>query len=106
MIDHTPTKKRSLGKLRVTHQNKERSPNMTGTLRLQRHTAALILKAFENTDDDEVVCNIAAWVNHDHEGPYLTVELSPRYVAPAPQGQHASRLAFIFDNQEDVVERI
>jgi hypothetical protein len=95
------TKKRTLGKLRVAHKTKERSPDMTGTLCLQRHTAALILKAFENTDDDEAVCNIAAWVNHDHEGQYLTIELSPKYVAPDPQSQPASRLAFIFDNEED-----
>jgi hypothetical protein len=101
MIDHTHTKKRSLGKLRVAHKTKERSPNMTGTLCLQRHTAAQIVKAFENVDDDEVVCNIAAWVNHDHEGQYLTVELSPKYVVPDPHGQQANRLAFIFDNEED-----
>ena len=102
MTDHTLTKKRSLGKLRVVaHQTKERSPNMTGTLRLQRHTATAILKAFENTDGDEAVCNIAAWVNNDHEGPYLTVELSPKYAAPNPQSQQASRLAFIFENEED-----
>jgi len=101
MIDHTLTKKRSLGKLRVAHKTKERSPSMTGTLCLQRHTAALIVKAFENVDDDEVVCNIAAWVNHDHEGQYLTVELSPRYVTPDPHSQPSSRLAFIFDNEED-----
>jgi hypothetical protein len=74
---------------------------MRGTLCLQRHTAALILKAFENSDDDEVVCNIAAWVNHDHEGQYLTVELSPKYAAPDPQSQPSSRLAFIFTNEED-----
>jgi hypothetical protein len=101
MIDHTLTKKRSLGKLRVAPKAKERSPDMTGTLCLQRHTAALILKAFENTDDDEAVCNIAAWVNHDHEGQYLTVEISPKYTAPDPQTQQSNRLAFIFDNQED-----
>jgi hypothetical protein len=100
MIDHTLTKKRSLGKLRVAHKTKERSPNMTGTLCLQRHTAALIVKAFE-IDEGEAVCNIAAWVNHDHEGPYLTVELSPKYVAPDPQSQQASRLDFIFGNEED-----
>jgi hypothetical protein len=101
MIDYTLTKKRSLGKLRIANKSKERSPDMTGTLSLQRHTAALILKAFENADDDEAVCNIAAWVNHDHEGQYLTVELSPKYMAPDPQSQQASRLAFIFDNEED-----
>jgi hypothetical protein len=101
MMDHTLTKKRSLGKLRVAHKTKERSPNMTGTLRLQRHTATLILRAFENADDDEVVCNIAAWINHDHEGQYLTVELSPRYVASDPQTQRATPLAFIFDDEAD-----
>jgi len=73
---------------------------MTGTLCLQRHTAALILKEFED-DDDEVVCNIAAWANQDQEGQYLTVELSPKYVAPDPQLQQTNRLGFIFDNEED-----
>jgi|KBSSwiStaDraftv2_1062776.scaffolds.fasta_scaffold579354_2 hypothetical protein len=101
MIDHTLTKKRSLGKLRIAHKTKERSPDMTGTLCLQRHTAALILKAFADADDDEAVCSIAAWVNHDHEGQYLTVELSPKYGSPDPQSQQANRLAFIFDNEED-----
>jgi hypothetical protein len=71
MNNQTVTKKRSLGKLRVAPKTKERSPDMTGTLCLQRHTAAAIVKAFED-DDDDVVCSIAAWVNHDHEGPYLT----------------------------------
>ena len=102
MIDQIFTKKRSLGKLRVAHKTKERSPDMTGTLCLQRHTATAILKAFENVDDDdEVVCNIAAWVNHDHEGQYLTVELSPKYVSSDSQNQRASPLAFIFNNEED-----
>ena len=101
MNTQTIAKKRSLGKLRVPPKTKERSPDMTGTLCLQRHTAALILKAFENTDDDEAFCNIAAWVNQDHEGQYLTVEISPKYMAPDPQMQRTNRLAFIFDNQED-----
>jgi hypothetical protein len=77
----------------VAPKTKERSPDMTGTLCLQRHTAALILKAFDNTDDDEAVCDIAAWVNHDHEGQYLTVEISPKYMAPDPQMQHARAIS-------------
>jgi hypothetical protein len=101
MSNQTLTKRRSLGKLRISHKAKERSPHMTGTLCLQRHTAALILRAFETADDDEAICNIPAWVNHDNGGRYLTVELSPKYVAPDPQSQPASRLAFIFDNEED-----
>jgi hypothetical protein len=99
MDNQSLTKKRSLGKLRVAPKTKPRSPDMTGTLCLQRHTAALILKTFEDTDDDEVVCNIAAWVNQDSEGQYLTVELSPKYVTPDPQIQQTNRLAFIFDNE-------
>ena len=94
------SKTRSIGKLRRKPKTKPRSPDMTGTLCLQRHTAASILKAFDETDE-EVVCNIAAWVNQDHEGQYLTVELSPRYVAPDPQIQQSNRLAFVFDNEED-----
>src|SRR5262245_3857286 len=90
MIEHTLTRKRSLGKLRVARKTKELSPNMTGTLRLQRHTATAILKAFENTDDDEAVCNNAAWVNRDDEVQYLTVELSPKYVAPDSHNQQTN----------------
>jgi hypothetical protein len=47
MIDHTPTKKRSLGKLRIAHKTKERSPNMTGTFCLQRHD---LLQDFRTAD--------------------------------------------------------
>lgn len=94
------TKKRSIGKLRIAKKSKERSPDMTGTLRLQRHTAVAILNAFGDPDCDEIICNIAGWRNDDANGPYLTVELSPRYVAhempPKTNG-----LAFIFDSKED-----
>jgi hypothetical protein len=50
MIIQTLTKKRSLGKLRVAAKTKERSPDMTGTLCLQRHTAAAIVTAFDEAD--------------------------------------------------------
>ena len=53
-------------------------------MRLQRHTAAAIVKQFgEDGDDQEVICNIAGWRNHDKSGQYLTVELSPRFVSRA-----------------------
>jgi hypothetical protein len=96
----THSRPRSIGKLRKKPKTKERSPDMTGTLYLQRHTAAAIVKAFEKADD-QVVCNIAAWVNQDQEGQYLTVELSPKYVAPDTQTMQSNRLGFIFDNEED-----
>jgi hypothetical protein len=53
-MDLDEPKKRSLGKLRKAPKTKPRSPNMAGTLRLQRHTAAAILQAFPDDGSDEV----------------------------------------------------
>jgi hypothetical protein len=97
-FDEPTTKKRSLGKLRKAPKTKPRSPDMTGTLLLQRHTAVAILKVFGD-DCDEVSCNIAGWRNDDASGPYLTIELSPRYVGQEAQPKTNS-LAFIFDSEE------
>jgi hypothetical protein len=100
-FDQSITKKRSLGKLRVAQKTKPRSPDMTGTLSLQRHTAVAIVKAFEDSDGDEVTCNIAAWVNQDNEGQYLTIEISPKYVSRESLPPKANSLDFIFNGQED-----
>ncbi len=100
-LDQSITKKRSLGKLHMTPKSKPRSPDMTGTMRLQRHTAAAILEGFEDSDCDEVVCNIAGWRNDDTDGPYPTVEISPKYAARETQPVKANRLAFIFDDHEE-----
>jgi hypothetical protein len=94
------TKKRSLGKLREAPKTKEKSPEMTGTLRLQRHTAAAILRAFEDSDCAEIICNIAAWVNRDYEGQYLTIEISPKYVSRELQSPKSNSLDFIFNGEE------
>lgn len=72
--------KRSIGALRKANKTKPRSPDLTGQLRLQRHTASAIVKQFGDEHVEEVVCNIAGWKNHDHCGAYLTVEISPRFV--------------------------
>jgi hypothetical protein len=50
-------------------------------MKLQRHTAATILEQFSHDRVEEVVCNIAGWKNHDSNGSYLTVELSPRFTS-------------------------
>ncbi len=100
-LDEPITKKRSLGKLRNAPKTKPKSPNMTGMLRLQRHTAAAILQAFADAGSDEVVCNIAGWVNQDHEGSYLTVEISPKYVARDLQPPKENNLDFVFYGQEN-----
>ena len=72
--------KRSLGTLRKATKTKDRSPDFTGTLKLQRHTFETVAKQFQETVADETECCIAGWRNEDKNGPYLSVELSPKYV--------------------------
>jgi hypothetical protein len=100
-MDFEPiTKTRSLGKLRKAPKTKPKSPEMTGTLRLQRHTAAAIIKEFEDAGCDEVTCNIAGWVNQDQEGQYLTIEISPKYVPRQSLPPKPHSLDFIFNGEE------
>ena len=80
-LDKQVKQKRSLGALRKNNKTKPKSPDLTGQMKLQRHTAAAIVDQFSHDGIEEVVCNIAAWKNQDYSGPYLTVELSPRFVA-------------------------
>ena len=71
-VDKPIKQKRSLGALRKANKTKPKSPDLTGQLKLQRHTAAAIVEQFSHDSIDEVVCNIAGWKNQDYNGPYLT----------------------------------
>ena len=93
--------KRSLGALRKATKAKPRSPDLTGQFKLQRHTAAALVEQFSHDDIEEVVCNVAGWRNQDYSGPYLTVELSPRFVARMPTDQEDIIDSIINDNEED-----
>lgn len=97
--EHAPTK-RSLGILRIAPKTKARSPDLTGQFTLQRHTLGVICRQFEESDEDELVCCIAGWENHDSIGPYLTVEISPKYVKRESRPTK-SNLSFLFKRQED-----
>ena len=66
ILDETVTKKRSLGALRKNDKSKPRSPDMIGQMKLQRQTLETIEKQIETSDNDEIVCNIAGWINHDN----------------------------------------
>ena len=105
-LDKTVKQKRSLGSLRKATKTKPRSPDLTGQMKLQRHTAAAILEQFSHDSIEEVVCNIAGWRNQDHNGGlYLTVELSPRFVARAPvEGDDI--IDSIINDKEDDIEDI
>jgi hypothetical protein len=74
-------RKKSLGALRTHEKTKPKSPDATGKLHFQRHTLEEICKQLDETGGDEVICNIAGWKNEDQHGRYLTVEVSPEFVA-------------------------
>jgi hypothetical protein len=80
-FDEPTPAKRSLGSLRKTEKTKPRSPDFTGTLKLQRLTMDVFAKQFQETDAEQIECCLAGWINSDTNGQFLSVELSPRYVA-------------------------
>ena len=96
------TQKRSLGALRKNTKTKSRSPDLVGTLALQRHTIEVIAKQFEETGGDEITCCLAGWTNHDANGPYLTIEISPKYVRREHRPTQRSNLSWLLDEQEEV----
>jgi hypothetical protein len=72
-----------------------------GQMKLQRHTAAAIVTQFGDDQVEEVICNIAGWRNQDYNGSYLTVELSPRFVARMATDQGDIIDSIINDKEED-----
>ena len=105
-INELPKQKRSLGALRKANKTKPKSPDLTGQLKLQRHTAAALVEQFSHNHVQEVVCNIAGWKNQDHNGSYLTVELSPRFVARTPIERDDIIDSIINDKEENEIEVI
>jgi hypothetical protein len=94
-FDESIPTKRSLGSLRKATKTKDRSPDFTGTLKLQRRTLETIAKQFQETGADETECCIAGWRNEDKNGPYLAVELSPKYVSRRQEPAHSDLADFI-----------
>jgi hypothetical protein len=101
MESYEKPKLRSLGKLRKTPKTKERSPDLTGKLEMQRHTFEALAAQFANQDGDTLVCNIAAWINRDGLGEYLTTEISPRFVSRQTQQPERPNLRFVFGDSEE-----
>jgi hypothetical protein len=69
-------------------------------MKLQRHTFEIIARQFETTDDDEIVVNLAAWRNQDHQGPYLATEVSPKYVAKEKATKKSDLDYFLYGDDE------
>lgn len=77
--------KRSLGGLRRVQPTGPDAPQFLGTMRMQRSTLLVLLKQFNESAADEVICKIAGWENSNANGPFLTVEVSPRFVPKKPE---------------------
>jgi hypothetical protein len=92
--------KKSLGALRKHQKTKPRSPDATGKLCLQRHTLTEISRQLDEMGGGEISCNIAAWRNNDQHGPYLTVEISPQFVACERRLSNSDSFDDMF-NEED-----
>jgi hypothetical protein len=94
-------RKRSLGVLRTTQKTKPRSPDATGKFNFQRHTLREICKQLDEAGGDEVVCNIAGWRNTDHQGAYITVEVSPKFVPREQQTPKPGLFDEIFSRDDE-----
>ena len=55
-FEERATQKKSLGALRKTPKTKDRSPESTGKLKLQRHTFDTLAKQFADTNAAEIDC--------------------------------------------------
>jgi hypothetical protein len=77
--------KRSLGGLRRVQRTSDNGPDYLGTMHLLKSTLLVFLKQLNETAADEVICNLAGWDNANANGPFLTVEVSPRDVPKKPE---------------------
>ena len=73
---------KSLGTLRMNTKTKERSPDLTGTIKIHRRLIAVMSKELNETGKNVVECNLAAWHYQDKTGHLFNVQLSERYEPP------------------------
>jgi hypothetical protein len=99
--DEQVERKRSLGVMRPHQKTKPRSPDATGKFNCQRHTLVTICKQMEEIGRDEVVCNIAGWRNADHQGRYITIEISPKFALRQQRTPEASLFDDIFETETE-----
>jgi len=70
-------RKRSLGGLRSVPPRSANAPCMLGKMTIQGPTLKMLMEQLIESGEDEVVCNLAAWINNDAGGEFITVEISP-----------------------------
>ena len=82
MTNPTSNKTLSIGKLRPKAKTKDKSPYATGTMRIKRDLLLELYKQLSQSEDDEILANIAGWFNKDEIGKYMTIQLSAKYQRP------------------------
>jgi hypothetical protein len=60
---HTGQKTRSIGDLRPAHKTKQKSPLLTGKIRIQRHTLKTLVDQITESNGSEIKANLAAWIH-------------------------------------------
>jgi hypothetical protein len=83
---------KSLGTLRVNTKTKERSPDLTGTIKVHRGLVSALWNELRETGASAVECNLAAWHYQDKTGHLFNVQLSERY--EPPRQYHGSESIF------------
>ena len=73
---------KSMGTPRLNNKTKDRSPDLIGTVKMHSHLIHVLLEELDETGEDVVECNIAAWQYRDKDGPLLNLQLSERYEPP------------------------
>lgn len=82
--------RKSLGNLTPVDQPTERHPRFIGKIKLHNDLLSYLQSQLSETEADEVVCNLAGWINDGPNGRFITVELSPRFVSKQQRTLSAS----------------
>jgi hypothetical protein len=74
---------KSVGVLRLNNKTKDRSPDLIGSVKIHSQLIHRLLDELDETGEDVVECNIAAWQYRNKDGsPLLNLQLSERYESP------------------------
>ncbi len=98
------TYNKSLGALRPAKKTKPRSPDATGRIKIQKETLEILHDQLSETDNSEVLANLAGWKNYDSAGEYLTVELSPLFVSRMSSNETKGSFFGFHQHEEDNTE--
>jgi hypothetical protein len=79
MNSRIKNRSKSLGTLFASKKTKEKSPDMTGKLKILKHTLNEIIETHREEDGDGFQVNLAGWFNISDGKTYMTLELSPPY---------------------------